>query len=67
MQPASASLDRFRDSKDILSIIERSIREAAHEIGTVNILIAGRTGVGKSTLINEVFRGALPRRGRVSR
>ena len=63
MQPTSASLDRFEDSEDILSMIERCIREAAHEIGTVNILIAGRTGVGKSTLINEVFQGRLATTG----
>ena len=63
MQPASDPLDRFEDSGNILSVIERAIREAAHEIGTVNILIAGRTGVGKSTLINEVFQGRLATTG----
>ncbi|MDE0026184.1 MAG: DUF697 domain-containing protein [Spirochaetaceae bacterium] len=63
MQPASAPFDRFEDSGNILSVIERAIREAAHEIGTVNILIAGRTGVGKSTLINEVFQGRLATTG----
>ena len=63
MQPTSASLDRFEDSEDILSMIERCIREAAREIGTVNILIAGRTGVGKSTLVNEVFQGRLATTG----
>ena len=56
------SFNRF-DSEDILSMIERYIREATHEIGTVNILIAGRTGVGKSTLINEVFQGRLATTG----
>ena len=63
MQPASIPFDRFEDSEDILSMIERCIREAAREIGTVNILIAGRTGVGKSTLINEVFQGRLATTG----
>ena len=46
-----------------MSTIERSIRQAIHEIGTVNILIAGRTGIGKSTLINEVFQGRLATTG----
>ena len=63
MQTTSAPLERFEDSKDILTMIEHSIREAAHEIGTVNILIAGRTGVGKSTLVNEVFQGRLATTG----
>ena len=63
MHPASIPFDRFEDSEDILSMIERCIREAAHEIGTVNILIAGRTGVGKSTLVNEVFQGRLATTG----
>ena len=63
MQPTSAPLDRFEDSGNILSMIERCICEAAHEIGTVNILIAGRTGVGKSTLVNEIFQGRLATTG----
>ena len=63
MQPTPAPLDRFEDSGDILSMIERCIREAVHEIGTVNILIAGRTGVGKSTLVNEIFQGRLATTG----
>lgn len=40
---------------------EASIKDALHEAlkerGHVNVLIAGRTGVGKSTLINAVFQG----------
>ena len=64
MQDTLASLDRFEDSGDILSTISRSIRDTAQETGKVNVLIAGRTGVGKSTLINEVFQGRSPRPGR---
>ena len=59
MAPTFASLERFRDSRDILSMIKRAIDDANQEIGTVNVLIAGRTGVGKSTLINEIFQGRL--------
>ena len=63
MQTTSAPIDSFEDSKHVASIFERSIREATDEIGTFNILIAGRTGVGKSTLINEVFQGRLATTG----
>ena len=42
---------------DIGKIIEEAMNKALKEIGEVNILIAGKTGVGKSTLINAVFQG----------
>ncbi|MEC4812650.1 MAG: DUF697 domain-containing protein [Scytonema sp. PMC 1069.18] len=38
-------------------IINNSYKQALRERDHVNILIAGRTGVGKSTLINAVFEG----------
>jgi uncharacterized protein (DUF697 family)/predicted GTPase len=37
--------------------VKDALLEALRERGHVNILIAGRTGVGKSTLINAVFQG----------
>lgn len=40
-----------------------AIRTATQGAGRVNILVAGKTGVGKSTLINAVFRGELARTG----
>lgn len=43
--------------------IEEAIRDAVKGAGKVNILIAGKTGVGKSTLINTVFRGDLAETG----
>ena len=63
MESTPAVLDRFDDSKDILSAIKRAFHDATRDIGTVNVLIAGRTGVGKSTLINEVFQGRLAETG----
>lgn len=38
-------------------LIRKSFEEAMKERGHANVLIAGRTGVGKSTLINSVFQG----------
>lgn len=44
-------------SENIGKIIEDAIKKAMKDRGEVNILIAGKTGVGKSTLINAVFQG----------
>lgn len=38
-------------------LIQEAIQKAISERGHINILIAGRSGVGKSTLINSVFEG----------
>jgi uncharacterized protein (DUF697 family)/GTP-binding protein EngB required for normal cell division len=43
--------------EDIGEIIKDAIDKATKDRGQVNILIAGKTGVGKSTLINAVFQG----------
>ena len=40
-----------------------ALEEALRERGHANVLIAGRTGVGKSTLINSVFQGNLATTG----
>lgn len=48
---------------DLHAIIEEAYRQAMTERGHVNILIAGRSGVGKSTLINAVFQGDFARTG----
>jgi uncharacterized protein (DUF697 family) len=41
----------------IQKAIEDALNKAFKERGHLNILIAGRSGVGKSTLINEIFQG----------
>lgn len=42
---------------DFGEVVKRALEEAMRERGHTNVLIAGRTGVGKSTLINAVFQG----------
>lgn len=49
--------------EDIGAIIKDAIEKATKDRGQVNILIAGKTGVGKSTLINEVFQGSFATTG----
>jgi len=49
------------DSKQ--DAIDEAIREAVKGAGKINIIVAGKTGVGKSTLINCVFRGELAKTG----
>ena len=44
----------------------KSMEEALKSRGIVNILIAGKTGVGKSTLINAVFQGKMADTGQGS-
>jgi GTPase Era involved in 16S rRNA processing len=43
--------------------IQNAVKRAFKKHGRVNILIAGRSGVGKSTLINEVFEEKLAATG----
>ncbi|MBM5458195.1 50S ribosome-binding GTPase [Pseudomonas sp. P66] len=50
-------MDRHQDA------IDDVIRDAVRGSGKVNIIVAGKTGVGKSTLINCVFRGHLAKTG----
>lgn len=48
---------------DIGKLIHDAIEAKLQERGRVNVLIAGKTGVGKSTLINAVFQGNLATTG----
>ncbi|WP_291321161.1 DUF697 domain-containing protein [Desulfonatronospira sp.] len=48
---------------DLFSAINDKVNESLKSRGKVNILIAGKTGVGKSTLINAVFQGNLAQTG----
>ena len=48
---------------DLIHLIDEILGKSLKERGRVNILIAGKTGVGKSTLINAVFQGDLATTG----
>jgi len=50
-------------AENIQTQIDDTINNAVKGVGKVNIIIAGKTGVGKSTLINSVFRGELAKTG----
>src|ERR1041385_5515487 len=45
------------------ALIRDKVQEAMRERGLATVLIAGRSGVGKSTLINAVFQGQLAATG----
>lgn len=49
--------------KTLDQIILESIQNAINERGHANVLVAGGSGVGKSTLINAVFQGDLVETG----
>jgi uncharacterized protein (DUF697 family)/GTP-binding protein EngB required for normal cell division len=49
--------------ENIDEIITQAIQRATTERGNINILIAGRSGVGKSTLLNAVFQKDLAETG----
>lgn len=51
------------DFASLLNDQFRQLKEAVRKRGRVNILIAGKTGVGKSTLINAIFQGDFAKTG----
>ena len=51
------------DELNVGELARKALEEAYRERGHANVLIAGRTGVGKSTLINSVFQGNLATTG----
>ena len=48
---------------DFVSSIMSALEKEMKNIGHVNIIVAGKTGVGKSTLINSIFREKLAATG----
>ncbi|MCV5649681.1 50S ribosome-binding GTPase, partial [Escherichia coli] len=49
--------------ENIDKILNDALEKALKERGHINILIAGRSGVGKSTLINSVFQSSIAETG----
>lgn len=49
--------------EDFTNVVNEKLEEALEALGQVNVLIAGKTGVGKSTLINAVFQGNMAETG----
>jgi len=59
MEQITGSADNF----NLNETITKATENAARVRGRFNIIIAGRSGVGKSTLINSVFQGKMAETG----
>lgn len=53
----------MQPSLELAREVRESWEEALSRRGRVNLLVGGRTGVGKSTLVNAVFQGNFARTG----
>lgn len=53
------SNDNHTPSGDYSNLVENAIKKFRNDMGNVNVIIAGKTGVGKSTLINAIFHDNL--------
>lgn len=49
--------------EELLTKISEAYKDAENKLGQCNVLVIGKTGVGKSTLINSVFRDRLAETG----
>ena len=51
------------DYNDLINQAMKQVKNEENKLQHVNILIAGKSGVGKSTLINAAFRADLAQTG----
>jgi len=51
------------EHSDFATMAKKAMEDAIDKRGQINVLIAGRSGVGKSTLINAIFQGNLAETG----
>jgi uncharacterized protein (DUF697 family)/GTP-binding protein EngB required for normal cell division len=58
-----AAINNVLGNLPFLREILRTMDEELQKLGRVNILIAGKTGVGKSTLVNAIFGESVARTG----
>jgi uncharacterized protein (DUF697 family)/predicted GTPase len=56
-------VDKDFSPAEIIKLIETAYAQAEGEMGQCNILVIGKTGVGKSTLVNAIFREELTATG----
>lgn len=54
---ASDSLD------DVITLLMKRIKEDLKDLPPIGIVVMGKSGVGKSTLINAMFRGNIAKTG----
>ena len=53
----------MENDKILDNISQKSIDKTINEFGNINILVCGKTGIGKSTLINAIFGGEYAKTG----
>ncbi|MER3555175.1 MAG: GTP-binding protein [Meiothermus sp.] len=61
--PVAMSAKPPSADQDLLEFLKEGAAGILQGIGKVNIVVVGKTGVGKSTLINAVFQGELAKTG----
>jgi len=59
IQPSTPDLGR----EQVLGMFEQQLAEAFAALGTFNLAVFGKTGVGKSTLVNGIFGSDVARTG----